>query len=289
MQPQRQQLLDGRWHFHYGPIDLIISAAGERGAVDRALSACWLRFAQILPELVAELSLLRQPLKQMIWMTSPVAHRMVRACLPHRAQFITPMAAVAGAVADELIVFFAAEPEIKRASINNGGDIALHLAAGHRYTVGRVSDIANPAAESQACFAIDAAMPVRGIATSGWRGRSMSLGIADSVTVLADCAAHADAAATMIANAVDVQHESIQRAPANTLKDDTDLGERLVTTAVGVIPAVLIEQALDNGAVYARQLQDESVIFAAWLTLQGQHRFVGKTPDRFSLPSMRAA
>jgi hypothetical protein len=88
---------------------------------------------------------------------------------------------------------------------------------------------------------------------------------------------------------VDVQHESIQRAPANTLKDDTDLGERLVTTAVGAIPAVSIEQALDNGAVYARQLQDESVIFAAWLTLQGQHRFVGKTPDRFRLTSMRAA
>ena len=45
---------------------------------------------------------------------------------------------------------------------------------------------------------------MRGIATSGWRGRSFSLGIADAVTVLAATAAEADAAATMIANAVDL-------------------------------------------------------------------------------------
>jgi ApbE superfamily uncharacterized protein (UPF0280 family) len=289
MQPQRQQLIDGRWHFHYGPIDLIISADGESSAIERALSTCWLRFAQILPELVEELSVLRQPLNQMRWMASPVARRMVRACYPHRAQFITPMAAVAGAVADELIGFFAAEPEIRRASINNGGDIALHLQAGQRYTIGLVTDIASLDAEPQSHFEVDASMPVRGIATSGWRGRSNSLGIADSVTVLADCAATADAAATMIANAVNIQHEAIQRAPANTLKDDTDLGERLVTTAVGAIPAGLIQRALENGACHAKQLQDEGVIFAAWLTLQGQHRFVDKAPDGLTLPSIQAA
>ena len=38
-------------------------------------------------------------------------------------------------------------------------------------------------------FAVDASLPVRGVATSGWRGRSHSLGIADSVTVLARTAA----------------------------------------------------------------------------------------------------
>jgi hypothetical protein len=68
--------------------------------------------------------------------------------------------------------------------------------------------------------------PVRGIATSGWRGRSFSLGIADSVTVLAATAAEADAAATIIANAVDVAHAGIiVRRPACSLKDDSDLGD----------------------------------------------------------------
>ena len=289
MQPQRQQLIDGRWHFHYGPIDLIISADGESSAIERALSVCWLRFAQILPELVEELSVLRQPLKQMRWMASPVARRMVRACYPHRTQFITPMAAVAGSVADELIGFFAAEPEIRRASINNGGDIALHLQAGQRYTIGLVTDIASLDADSQSHFEVDASMPVRGVATSGWRGRSMSLGIADSVTVLAQSAAMADAAATMIANAVNVQHEAIRRAPASTLKDDTDLGDLLVTTHVGPLPNVLIQQALDDGAKHAQYLLGEGRIFAAALTLQGQSRLLGEPLDRFVLQVRRAA
>lgn len=289
MQPIRKRLDDGRWHFHYGPIDLVISVDGELDATDRALTACWQRFAEILPELVAELSLLRQPLKQVSWMSSPVARRMVRASWPHRSQFITPMAAVAGAVADELIGFFAAEPEIRRASINNGGDIALHLQPGQRYTIGLVTDIASLAAEPQGHFEVDASMPVRGVATSGWRGRSMSLGIADGVTVLAQSAAMADAAATMIANAVNAQHEAIQRAPASTLKDDTDLGDLLVTTQVGPLPAVVIQQALDDGAKYAQYLLSEGLIFAAALTLQGQSRLVGETLDRLALQVGRAA
>nr|NDG07781.1 UPF0280 family protein [Oxalobacteraceae bacterium] len=187
---------------------------------------------------------------------------MVRACYPHRAQFITPMAAVAGAVADELIGFFAAEPEIRRASINNGGDIALHLQAGQRYTIGLVTDIASLDAEPQSHFEVDASMPVRGVATSGWRGRSMSLGIADSV---------------------------IQRAPASALKDDADLGDLLVTTHVGPLPAELIQQALDDGAKYAQYLLGEGLIFAAALTLQGQSRLLGEPLDRLALQVRRAA
>ena len=66
---------------------------------------------------------------------------------------------------------------------------------------------------------------MRGIATSGWRGRSFSLGIADAVTVLADRAAAADAAATIIANAVDLPgHPAIVRVPACELAPDSDLG-----------------------------------------------------------------
>ena len=126
MHALRTQLDNGRWHFQHGPIDLVISADGDPVAIESALAACWQRFGEILPELVRELGVLRQPLQRAQWMASPVANRMLRACWPHRAQFITPMAAVAGAVADELIGFFACQPAIKRASINNGGDIALH-------------------------------------------------------------------------------------------------------------------------------------------------------------------
>ena len=42
--------------------------------------------------------------------------------------FITPMAAVAGAVADEILQAMRRAAPLARAYVNNGGDIALHLA-----------------------------------------------------------------------------------------------------------------------------------------------------------------
>ena len=104
-------------------------------------------------------------------------------------------------------------------------------------------------------FEIEAAMPVRGIATSGWRGRSFSLGIADSVTVLAATAAQADAAATVIANAVDVEDAGIHRLPASACKDDSDLGDLLVTTGVDTLAPEQVRRALDAGAARALDLQ----------------------------------
>jgi ApbE superfamily uncharacterized protein (UPF0280 family) len=293
MQPTRTLLDDGRWHFQYGPIDLVISADGDAAAIHDAVESSWCRFAEILPELVAELSLLRQPLQQSIQQTmsvqGAVARRMVAACWPHRAQFITPMAAVAGAVADEMLTFFSRAPGVTRASINNGGDIALHLQQGQSYHVGLVTDIAQYAGMPNGSFMIDASMPVGGIATSGWRGRSFSLGIADSVTVLAKNAAAADAAATMIANAVNAEHVAIHRAPASSIKDDSDLGSLLVTTAVGVLPHALVAQGLQQGVMLAQRLMNDGVIYAAVLTLQAQSRVAGLSQHCLTAPLKRAA
>src|SRR6202451_53661 len=95
---------------------------------------------------------------------------------------------------------------------------------------------------------IDSARPVRGIATSGWRGRSFSLGIADAVTVLADTAAMADAAATVVANAVNLPaHPEVGRVRACDLAPDSDLGERLVTQSVGQLAQGEISEALAAG------------------------------------------
>jgi ApbE superfamily uncharacterized protein (UPF0280 family) len=208
MEATRSLLSDGRWHFQHGPIDLVIGADGEPAAVGRALERLWQRFRQVLPELVGELSDLRQPVVDEIVFNGPVAQRMFDACWPHRRAFITPMAAVAGSVADELMQYFRQEASIARAYINNGGDIALHLQPGQRYRVGLFADLARFTGDTPVLdgnFEIANDLPVRGIATSGWRGRSFSLGIADSVTVLAATAAGADAAATMIANQVNVE------------------------------------------------------------------------------------
>jgi ApbE superfamily uncharacterized protein (UPF0280 family) len=288
MGPARRRLADGRWHFQHGPIDLVLGADGDAAAVECAMERTWRRFDGILPRLVSELALLRQPVSSTSRLAQqlhgPVARRMLQAAWPHRDRFITPMAAVAGAVADELLQEFSSDGALTRAFINNGGDIALHLAPGQQYRVGLFADLGRlrPGAAIDgaldADFCIDHAMPVRGIATSGWRGRSFSLGIADSVTVLSGAgagAAGADAAATMIANAVNADHPAIERAPANTLKDNTDLGDLPVTVAVGILPASVVRQALQDGVAHAEFLLRENLIAGAVLTLQGQYRAVG--------------
>ena len=279
MQAQRKLLDTQRWHFQHGPIDLVISADGDAAALASAHAAAWQRFEQVLPELVQELPLLRQAVSSKATdcpLKGPVARRMWQACRPYAMDFITPMAAVAGSVAQEIIACYQ-RPGIARAWVNNGGDIAMHLTPGQSLKVGLYADIARlDVAQLQdqllldGQFSVEAAMPVRGVATSGWRGRSFSMGIADSVTVLARTAAQADAAATVIANAVNVDDARVQRAPAASLKDDSDLGQRLVTTGVPPLAPALVLQALQAGLATARALQSEGLIDSALLVCQQQ-------------------
>jgi len=280
MGPTHARLDDRRWHFQHGPMDLVIEAFGDEGARHGAMARGWHRFATVLEELVGELELLRRPVQEASTVTGPVARRMVAACQPHAQVFITPMAAVAGAVADEMIEALAEEPGLRKLYVNNGGDIAIWLAAGERLRVGIVTDAdrrirPDTPMAIDGSFEIAADMPVRGVATSGWRGRSFSLGIADSVTVLAANGAAADAAATVIANAVDIDDPAVVRRPACELKDDTDLGALPVTVAVGPLAPAAVEQALDRGAARARDLLAGGFIWGAVLALAAQYRVVG--------------
>ena len=289
MWPAQRTALDAhRWHWNHGPIDIIAQADGDAAAVALAHEAAWQRFGGLLGELVAELALLRQPIARLgngVSMAhtnpfqGPVAQAMWRACAPFNAGFITPMAAVAGAVAQELIGFYQ-RPGIERAWLNNGGDIALHLAPGHSVRVGLFADLAGfdpcdaDCIETDGQFQIASSSPVRGVATSGWRGRSFSLGIADSVTVLAATAAQADAAATVIANAVDVQDVGIRRRPASDCKDDSDLGAIPVTVDVARLAPSQVAHALSAGVACAQALQQSGLIWSTVLVCQGQHRTV---------------
>jgi uncharacterized protein len=279
---QRARLTDGRWHFQHGPIDCIVGADGNSAAIARSVERAWSRFGGILAELVDELALLRTDLASAegaaVQPRGPIARRMVAACRAHakNGRFITAMAAVAGSVADELIGAFDG-PRIARAYINNGGDIALHLGPGAAFDIGWVVDPNDRTATLDGSFRITSESGVRGVATSGWRGRSFSLGIADAVTVLAASASRADAAATVIANAVDVDDPRIVRRPASELRDDSDLGDRLVTCAVPPLPATLVAQALERGRrAAARQIAAGRVV-AALLCLQGRAEACGST------------
>jgi ApbE superfamily uncharacterized protein (UPF0280 family) len=207
----------------------------------------------------------------------PIARRMAQACWPYRAQFITPMAAVAGAVAEAVLgsMMAATTPTapLKRAYVNDGGDIALHLAPGASLAIGVVRSLEKAVPEGE--VRIDWNSPVRGIATSGWRGRSFSLGIADAVTVLARDAPSADAAATIIANAVNIDDPAVVRRPARALDPDSDLGDRPVTVEVGVLGGAQIEAALTAGVAMAEHLRSAGLIEGALLALAGEWRSVG--------------
>jgi len=270
-------LPDGRrLHLNDGPMDLIVEAFGAMREVEAAYRAASARFVTVLDELCGELSYLRRACSpEAAWPQGAVARRMTAAVMPYAAEyFITPMAAVAGAVAEEIQAAMVAAAELSSAYVNDGGDIALHLATGEKFVVGMVERPDQPSLLGTTT--VHAADPVRGIATSGWRGRSYSLGIADAVTVLADRAAAADAAATIIANAVDLRgHPAIVRVPARELAPDTDLGDRPVTQAVGELTVQDVNQALEAGARTAELLLRMGLIRSAALSLQGETRVVG--------------
>lgn len=267
----KARLPDGRLHLQQGPIDLVIEAFGEAGEVGRAYAQAADRFVDVLETLVSELAMLRRPVgEEPPKLQGPVARRMAEAVWPHRAVYITPMAAVAGAVADEVLAALVWGRRLDKAYVNDGGDIAIHLAPGQQLRAGIVADLQTPQLSGFATLRHD--RPVRGIATSGRGGRSFSLGIADSATVLAATAAAADAAATLIANAVNVDTPAVRRQPACEIDPDSDLGGLPVTVAVGELSPTLVAEALDRGLCEARRLRLCGLIDSAALSLQGQWR-----------------
>ncbi|MCA0873015.1 UPF0280 family protein [Seohaeicola saemankumensis] len=263
MPMQAAMLPDGRrMHLHHGPIDLIVDAEGPGRAA--ALTAACTRFDTVLDELVPELPALRTPVARHPVLSGRIARHMLAATAPYAPRFVTPMAAVAGAVADTVLSVMIAAGPLRRAYVNNGGDIALRLSGDAEFT-------AAIAAGRHDTIRLTASSPVRGIATSGWRGRSQSLGIADGVTVLAATAAQADAAATLIGNAVDLPgSDKVTRRPARDLSPDSDLGDRPVTVDVAPLTDDEAKAALARGRAFAETCLARGLICAAHLTLSGQ-------------------
>ena len=77
------------------------------------------------------------------------------------------------------------------------------------------------------------------------------------------------------------------RAPACSLRADSDLGERLVTVAVGALPAARVADALDAGLVAAEAMRERGLIEGACLCLAGQFRTTARTAagDTLRFPS----
>jgi ApbE superfamily uncharacterized protein (UPF0280 family) len=269
--PTAHELSGGRLRLIHGPIDVVLKAWGEPHEVARAYAAVTERFETVLPELCGELDRLRGPFDSGAAPGSPVGRRMHAACRPFADTFVTPMAAVAGSVADELLDAMLDAAALDKAFVNDGGDIAVHCAPGQTLDIGVAGDFERgPLPGLNGCIRIGHGDGVGGIATSGRHGRSLSLGIADTVTVLAANAATADVAATLIANAVDTDHPCIRRAPANEADTDSDLGDRLITVDVGELPGKAVAEALRKGQRRAVEYRARGLIVDAALMLQGE-------------------
>jgi len=281
--------LDGgrRLHLHHGPIDLILGAEDAGGTpVPAAFDAAIARFQDVLEGLARELPLLRSALTEdSPRPDGPIARRMHRASLPFAGgPFLSPMICVAGSVADEMLATMRAAGPLHRAYVNNGGDIALHLARGAEFSVA----LASHSGHRLGTLRFGPESGIGGIATSGSEGRSLSLGIADSVTVLACDAATADAAATLIANVVDLpDHPGIRREPARDLQPDSDLGDRLVVTHVPPLNQVEAQRALTQGCALADRMVASGKILGAALFLQGQAEIIGAPfKETLQIPEM---
>jgi uncharacterized protein len=281
--PTINKLPDDRVHLHHGPIDIVLKAWGEPDAVRTAVRAATRAFPRILPTLADELVELRKPMAKKPKVKGGIALRMVAACTPFKGQFVTPMAGVAGAVAETLLEIMLKAAPLERAFVNDGGDIALHLAPGQQLVFGVAGDFSGgkiPKLNGE--VVLTHAMGLAGIATSGAHGRSFSLGIADSVTVLAKTASAADVAATLIANAVNIEADTIERIPAHELDADSDLGALLVTSDVGALDARQIAAALENGVTQAEAYLSRGLIAGALLMLRGETRAVGAAVRRLA-------
>jgi ApbE superfamily uncharacterized protein (UPF0280 family) len=268
-----QRLAGERLHLSHGPIDVVLRCWGTPEAVYAAEAAAAALFPTILPGLVAELPTLRRPMAERPRVAHPVARRMVAACVPFAPVFLTPMAAVAGAVADALLAEMLRAAPLARAYVNDGGDIALHVAPGEALAIGLAADPAGLAMDG--ALQVTAGSGIGGVATSGRRGRSLSLGIADAVTVLARDAATADAAATLIANAVDIDSTAVRRVPARSLDPDSDLGDRLVVLDVGMLTPAEVASALEAGLARAEAFRASGHVLGAALRLGGTVRVAG--------------
>ena len=189
-----------------------------------------------------------------------LAGRMIRSVRAIGDDDLTPMAAVAGTIADA-VADWLFERDANKVIVDNGGDIAIRLAKGEKVTVGVRASICSSTVSH--VFGLDPRMQSWGVTTSGFGGRSFTRGIASAVTVLAASAAVADAASTAIANSCFVESEKIRQMPAEQIDPNTDLAGLAVTVSIGELSRAEIKTASEKAVHRAEDLVARGVILGA--------------------------
>ena len=187
---------DGRVFFDYGPASMVVTARrGDEDLSDLAASAFPL-LRDSLSEIAGALPVLRRFPDGMDYSDLTGLPRvMAESVLATGEPTLTPMAAVAGTVADAVADWlFARGADL--VAVNNGGDVALRLGEGRSIRMGILPDLNGRVAQVVEIRAEDG---IGGVCTSGLGGRSLTRGIAGGVTVFSRRCALADACATQTA------------------------------------------------------------------------------------------
>ena len=265
------QILDqGRVLAELGPMRLVIQGSiggipqvGDCLKAARKGFSCLTRIASVRAELKRPAAKINGGLKE------PLARKMMEAASLVDPEDLTPMAAVAGVIADS-VADCLAQRGMTRVVVNNGGDIAIRLGRGESVRVGVVDKPDN----SGPSRSIRLGPGSWGVATSGLGGRSFTSGVATAVTIVATSAAIADAAATSVANASFVDDPGAVQVPAHTLDPGTDIPHKLVTVKSHLSPAKR-QKALELALSRAARLLKKGVILGAYVNVQGTKAWLG--------------
>ncbi len=251
-----------------GPMRLVIQAySGNQARVELAEAVAGFAFT-CLARVAAAQPMLRRPHGEIATVLNDrLAAMMLASVRRVGAADLTPMAAVAGTIAD-----FVADrlflPGVTRVIVDNGGDIAIRLREHEVVRVGIRPEVGSPGVSHT--LRLDGRHSTWGVNTSGLGGRSLTRGIASAVTAVAANSSLADAAATALANACFAPDPAICQVPAATIDPASDLGDLPVTIrAAGLLPAT-IDQALANGLQLAARLQEQGTIRGAVLAVAGK-------------------
>lgn len=275
-----REVAPGKFFVEYGPISMVIEASTRGSPMSAAALAGAEAAMRQLDVLSASIDRARvlASLANIDPANPAVLNSMIEVTRSTGEPDITPMAAVAGAIADRVLEAVAGRGAT-RIIVNNGGDIAFRLEPGTSLRAGVVTDLASGKITHYLDIREDCGLG--GIATSGFGGRSFTKGIASAVVALAGTAALADACATMLANAVDADHPEIVRAPAEHLDPLTDIRGQMITAYVGKIDLATVQRALLSGQKKFFEYRDMGLLFGTVIALKG---YIWAFPGRIAYP-----
>ncbi len=268
-----------------GPMRLVIEARiGQVAQTQQAMQAAE-QAVRFLEGVAQARPFLGRGYRELISrVTDPRAFKMIASVQAVGDDDLTPMAAVAGTMADA-VADFLFNRGMTRVLVDNGGDVAIRSCDGEPVSVG-----IRPRVDKATIAHVVVLEPERtswGVATSGLGGRSLTRGVLDAATIVAADASLADAAATAVANAGCTADDAVIRKPAEALDPHTDIAGLDVTLRVGELAEESKRRAVDQALYRAEQLVADRVILGAFVACQGLSAMTSFIAERLITTSQK--